>query len=64
MLRAGSVAVANGNGNHTCTKCHTDDPTLCDERECSSNEVCSGEQGTTQNQQQWVEAICLNRKEV
>jgi len=65
MFAIGSVAVANGNGNHTCTKCHTEDETLCDSRECASNEVCTGEEGTSDTSSRlWVQAICERKDAV
>jgi|GEM_PF-5788568 len=56
----GIVFVANavGNGNHICTNCHSQDGDLCDSRECSSNEVCSGDEGTLSNGHLWVVATC------
>lgn len=52
------IAIANGNGNHTCEYCHPVNVTLCDTRECGSNEVCTGRHGTLPNGQPWVIAEC------
>jgi len=64
MLAVGSVAIANGDANHTCENCHSEDQDLCSTRECSSDEVCSGKEGKTVTGAPWVEATCVNRDEL
>ena len=68
MLAIGSVAIANGNAHGDCENCHDDEPTLCHTVECSSNQVCSGDEGVYTkpdgSQGRWVEAECVDKEEV
>jgi len=64
LFAAGSIAIANGNSNSTCEQCHDDQPTLCSTVECSSNEVCTGDQGISESVGNWVIAICVNKDDL
>lgn len=46
-------------GYHKCTACHTDDPTICNEKWCHPNAVCGKEEGQTDGGMLWVRAVCL-----
>jgi len=51
---------AMAEGDHTCTACHPDMPTLCDTTTCSSNTVCGIEYGGS-GQDAWVLATFEER---
>lgn len=46
-------------GYHKCTACHSDDPTICNEKWCAPNTVCGKEEGETEGGMLWVRAVCL-----
>jgi len=64
LFAAGSIAIANGNSNFTCENCHDDEPTLCATIECSSNQVCSGNEGISETVGRWVEAVCVDKDDL
>jgi len=46
-------------GYHKCTACHSEDPTLCDERWCPPNTGCGKAQGQTSDGTLWVMVVCV-----
>lgn len=45
-------------GWHLCRACHTDDPTLCDEKWCPPGSACGKQEGETDGML-WVRVVCL-----
>ncbi|RMH30918.1 MAG: hypothetical protein D6692_00955 [Planctomycetota bacterium] len=60
-LAAAGAALALGDGDHTCTNCHSQDADLCDTRVCGSGEVCSGDEGSFRDGSLWVQALCKRK---
>ena len=54
----GVAAVALAGGDHTCSACHPTEVTLCDEKECASNENCGWDYGGS-GTDAWVRAKCV-----
>lgn len=55
-----AIALAGGDGQHTCTACHPTQTNICDEVECASNEDCGARwSGTGQNAT--VRALCVRQ---
>lgn len=72
VIAFGLSLAAAGASIGNCTKCHPDEPTLCDTTgaACASNEVCTGTSGTfpsthpTHPGGRWVKAKCVRNTQI